>query len=185
MSRLSALRPRRSHVFPFAVVASALLWFVNRDAEITGIVSRTIALGIASVAVSYLVAVLIVAAVTPDDDSRSRITRTLFFPSNEMLATFAIISLALGGYAVTGIPFIPDELDLAVRLLGLVLGWPTIVVYIATVTLGNAFGGQPPFVVEAIAVGFGVACSTVWMFLLAGWITDAVRRIFAAVETAH
>ncbi|MCO8244014.1 MULTISPECIES: hypothetical protein [unclassified Haladaptatus] len=180
MPSLSNVRPQRSHVFPFAVTASALLWFVNRDAEISGITPRTVTLGVASVAVGYLLAILVVAAVNPDD-TRSGIARTLFSPSNETLAVFAIASLLLGGYAVTGFPFLPGELDFAVRLLGLTLGWPIIVTYGATVVVGNAFGGRPPFAIEAVAVEFGVACTTVWVFLLSGWVTDAVGRLSGSV----
>lgn len=184
MSSLSSVRPQRSHVFPFAVTASALLWFVNRDAEISGIAPRTVALGVASVAIGYLLAVLVVAAVNPDG-TRSGIARTLFSPSNETLAVFAMVSLSLGGYAVTGFPFLPGELDFAVRLVGLVLGWPIIVVSVASVVVGNAFGGRPPFAIEAVAVGFGVACTTAWVFLLSGWVTDAVGRLSASVETGR
>ncbi len=41
------------------------------------------------------------------------------------------------------------------------------------------------FPVEAIAVGFGVACSTAWIFLLSSWLANAFGRASIPTETAR
>ncbi|WP_049970426.1 hypothetical protein [Haladaptatus cibarius] len=188
LPKLRALRPSRSLAFPFAATLYPQLWFVFRDtgfsavshpttAELLTMLPRILALTAGAIAVSYLVAFLVVRVLNPDsrDDSLSGWKRLLFRPSNTALVAFALISIALGTYLVTASTLVfPQEVETLVRLLGVVIGWPLLVVYGGMVILSNAFVGEPTFLVQAVVVGIGVALSTTWLFFLSGWFANFV-----------
>lgn len=176
MALAHAVRPHRSLAFPFAVALFPLLWFVVRDAGIdasTGSVNPTRALALAAVAVvvSYLAAVAVVATLGIRRGPVPAWATSLLRPSNATLAVFGAISLALGGsVVVASLVALPQWVESAAALVGVVLGWPLVVVYAGTVAVGNAVGTRPSFAVEAVAVGVGVALSASWLFVLSGWL---------------
>lgn len=180
---LRALRPRRTLAFPFVVVLFPLLWFVLREAGIgavgrpvTDVLPRIAALAAVALTVSYTLAVLVDAAAVPDAESVPPWARPLFTPSNRALATFAAVSLALVAYIVAGsLVAFPGWFDALASAVGVVVGWPLLLVVFATFAVGNAVPAlQDAFAIQVALVGTGVALSATWLFLLSGWITRLV-----------
>lgn len=183
--------PNRTLAFPFTAVLYPLLWFMIRDtgisavshpttAELLAMLPRTLALTGGAVVVSLLVAAGVVRLLnlTSEADTLSGWKRLLFQPSNRALVTFTVISVALGAYIVAGsFVTLPQEVEMVVRPLGIILGWPLLVVYVGMVAVGNAFIGEPAFIVQAVVVGFGLALSTTWLFLLSGWLANVASAI--------
>ena len=180
---LRAFRPRRTLAFPFVVVLFPLLWFVMREAGIgavgrpvTDVLPQVVALTAVALAVSYTLAVLADAAVIPDAEMVPSRARPLVSPSNRTIATFAAVSLALVAYIVaSSVVAFPGWFDALASAVGVVVGWPLLLIVLATFAVGNAVPAlQDAFAIQVALVAVGVALSATWLFLLSGWLARLV-----------
>ena len=182
MGPIASLRPRRNLAFPFVLVSFPLLWFVMRDADISGVgrpvtdvLPRVAGLSVAALVVSYAVAVLLDAVLDLEAESVPGWARPLARPSDGSLATFASVTLALGAYIVAGsaVTF-PGWFETLASAVGVVLGWPLLLVVLGTVAVSNAFVPLP-ISVEIVLVALGVSISAAWLFLLSGWLAGLLK----------
>ncbi|QLG29289.1 hypothetical protein HUG10_17895 [Halorarum halophilum] len=186
----ASLRPRRTLALPFVLVSFPLLWFVMREAGIgaagrpvTDVLPRVVALATVALAVSGVVAILVDAALDIESESVPSWVRPLVSPSNGALATFTAVSLALAVYIVAGsLVALPGWFDALASAIGVVIGWPLLLVVLGTYAVGNAVPTlQDAFAIQVALVAAGVALSAAWMLLLSGWLAglivpgDAVR----------
>lgn len=188
MSLASLARPRRRMVFPFATVLSPCLWFIYRDATVTAsgrsaanVFPQAIAFAAGAVILSYVIATAIAAIAATEEQPLPRWKRWLFAPSNQVIGLFASVALAFDIYIVAGT--VPRWFDVVAVPVGVVVGWPLMLLVVGSIAVVNAFGQQFA-VIEFVAVAVGVALSVAWLFLLFGWLTDAVGRfVGTAVST--
>lgn len=180
MSLASLVRPRRRMAFPFAAALSPLLWFVIRNATSTGsgwfatnALPRAVAFAAGAVVLSYAVAMAVAATTTAEERPLPPWKRWLFAPSNRALGSFGAVSLAFGSYTVAGT--VPQWFDVVAVPAGVVIGWPLLLLAVGSIAVVNALGQQFA-AVEFAAVAVGVALSVAWLFILLGWLTDAVGR---------
>lgn len=173
MALPAALRLTRSLAFPFAAILYPLLWFVNRGVGIaTATTNRTVAeihgqaieSAVVAAAVSFLVAIVVVAVVRRSSRPLPWWTRPFLRPSNGTLAVFAAISFVFWGLVVLLSPGAASDADVVL------FAWPLVLLYVGMTVIGNAATGEPSFAVQAVVVGIGVALSTVWLFLLSSLV---------------
>lgn len=178
MRVLGHLRPHRSLVFPFVVVAAPLLWFVARayDRGARGGLTpgETAAAIAASLLASYLAAVVAVAALGARDGDLSPPLDRLFAPTDPTLVVFTGLLGVVVGYAGIEVAFsLPAWTELA---FGVPAAWPLFALLLAAFAAGNAVPALQHIAVQGAAVALGVALSAAWLFLVAGWLAPQRSR---------
>jgi hypothetical protein len=164
--RDSCVRSRRRLVVPFLLVGYPLGWLVVRAVGLTavgrsatGVLPQAVVFAAGAVAVAALVAVA-VAVWGPDRVTPATSART------DLVA--GSVTLALATYVVvSSLAALPQWLDTAARVVGLVVGWPMAAVTLATYAVGNAAPAvhHSP-VLRLLASLVGATLTDGWVLLL-------------------
>ena len=175
-----SLRPNRGLVFPFSVAFFPMIWFVYRDAGVRVVggqrvmtpFSRTLALAIAAVVVSFALSTVVVAAIGPEDESTAPWQRFLFRPTNgTLLVLTALWSIIVAYIALNSAVDLPFGSELVV---GVPLLWPLLAAILLTYAIGNAIPALQAFAVQAAFAIVGLALSAAWIFVL----STGLARLF-------
>ena len=160
---------------PLLVLAVPTLYFVYRDAAIGCPPGQTCLelahLGAAAggLTIGYLVASVALAVVDADAlADRSALARVAFRPTDRTLAVLALLVGGLVAYlAGSAAATIPGWLDGALAPVGLLVGLPFAVAYVAMTLVGSALGYEPSLAVQSVVVAVGLAATGAWLFVLA------------------
>ncbi|MGM0590974.1 MAG: hypothetical protein ACQETI_04975 [Halobacteriota archaeon] len=184
MTLLDRALPHRSHVAPLLATLFPLLWFVLRDATApaTGSLDATnVALApgryagyvLGSLSLSYVVAVVVVAAVTGRDSGvwSGRVARLVFCPSNRTLSVLGVILAGIAAYfSARLLAPIPSVVDALLTPVGLVLGAPLVVAVAVLVAVGNLFPPAQSLAVRSVGIAVALAVTALWVLLVATWV---------------
>lgn len=175
MNAKAVFRPRRSLVLPWLVLAVPTLYFVYRDAAIGCPPGRTcldlphLGAAAAGLTVAYLAASVALAAVDADAlADRSPLARVAVRPTDRTLAVLALLVAGVVAYVVgSATTTLPGWLEGALAPVGLVVGLPFAVAYVAMTLVGSALGYEPSLAVQSAVVAVGLAATGAWLFVLA------------------
>ena len=177
----AVLRPRRSLVLPFLVVAVPALYFVYRDASVACATGRSCpdaadaGYAFAGILGAYLLAagVLAVAEALAGADvpalaDRHPYARLALRPTDATLGVLGVFVTVTGAYLLASlVTTIPAWLDALLAPFGLVLALPFAASYAAMVVVTSALFSEPSIPFQSAVVAVSLALTAVWLFALA------------------
>lgn len=173
--------PRRL-ALPLVVLASPPLFLLYREVRICGTPVGCRSLALAGYAL-VLLAALLAAATVARRVAAGRAPGWLApRPDDRTLGVLAAIVGALAAFLVAAAAgVVPGWLGDALAPVGVLLGFPLVVVQAVLVGVGNAVG-IPPRAVQLLAVVVGVGLSGAWWYLLAGSAARWLSRVVGPRE---